>query len=147
MRKTILALMTVLAAGTASMVGSAPAAAYDYPYCLQGRGVGFYNAEIRYRFIDFKFLKQNWGIAVSAFNDGAHVFVPYALTNATGAYPEAFSKYVSASSPDSYHFSVGGGLRLIMNRNFIVCCEIGHCLNPQDNNKTMTIDLNTDWLF
>ena len=40
MRKTILALMTVLAAGTASMVGSAPAAAYDYPYCLQGRGVG-----------------------------------------------------------------------------------------------------------
>jgi len=40
MRKTLLALMTVLAAGTASMVGSAPAAAYDYPYCLQGRGVG-----------------------------------------------------------------------------------------------------------
>ena len=40
MRKTLLALMTVLAAGTASMVGSAPAAAFDYPYCLQGRGVG-----------------------------------------------------------------------------------------------------------
>ena len=40
MRKTILAVMTVLAAGTASLVGSAPAAAYDYPYCLQGRGVG-----------------------------------------------------------------------------------------------------------
>jgi len=40
MRKTVLALMTVLAAGAASMVGSAPAAAYDYPYCLQGRGVG-----------------------------------------------------------------------------------------------------------
>ena len=40
MRKTVLALKTVLATGTASMVGSAPAAAYDYPYCLQGRGVG-----------------------------------------------------------------------------------------------------------
>jgi Protein of unknown function (DUF3551) len=40
MHKTILAVMTVLAAGTASLVGSAPAAAYDYPYCLQGRGVG-----------------------------------------------------------------------------------------------------------
>jgi hypothetical protein len=40
MRKTILAVMTVLAAGTASLVGSAPAAACDYPYCLQGRGVG-----------------------------------------------------------------------------------------------------------
>jgi uncharacterized protein DUF3551 len=40
MRKTILAIATVVAAGAASLVGSAPAAAYDYPYCLQGRGVG-----------------------------------------------------------------------------------------------------------
>ena len=40
MRKTMLAIITMLAAGTASVVGSAPAAAYDYPYCLQGRGVG-----------------------------------------------------------------------------------------------------------
>jgi hypothetical protein len=40
MRKTILAVMTVLAAGAASLAGSAPAAAFDYPYCLQGRGVG-----------------------------------------------------------------------------------------------------------
>lgn len=40
MRKTILALVTALAAGTASLAGTAPAAAYDYPYCLQGRGIG-----------------------------------------------------------------------------------------------------------
>ena len=40
MRKTMLAIITVLAAVTASLAGSAPAAAYDYPYCLQGRGVG-----------------------------------------------------------------------------------------------------------
>ena len=40
MRKTMLAMMTVLAAGVASTTGSTPAAAYDYPYCLQGRGVG-----------------------------------------------------------------------------------------------------------
>ena len=40
MRKTILAMMTVLAGAAATMAGSAPAAAYDYPYCVQGRGVG-----------------------------------------------------------------------------------------------------------
>jgi Protein of unknown function (DUF3551) len=40
MRKTMLGLMTVLAAGAASVAGPAPAAAYDYPYCLQGRGIG-----------------------------------------------------------------------------------------------------------
>ena len=39
MRKTILAAATIMAA-LASMAISAPASAYDYPYCLQGRGVG-----------------------------------------------------------------------------------------------------------
>ena len=41
MRKTMFAIFTVLAAGTASLAGSAPAAAYDYPYCLQGRQTGY----------------------------------------------------------------------------------------------------------
>jgi hypothetical protein len=41
MRKTMFAIFTVLAAGTARLVGSAPAAAYDYPYCLQGRQTGY----------------------------------------------------------------------------------------------------------
>ena len=41
MRKTMLVITTMLAAGAASMTGSAPAVAYyDPPYCLQGRGVG-----------------------------------------------------------------------------------------------------------
>lgn len=40
MRTTILAIATVVAGFAASVAGSAPAAAYDYPYCLQGRGIG-----------------------------------------------------------------------------------------------------------
>lgn len=41
MRKTMLALLTVLAAATASFISAAPASAYDYPYCLQGRQTGY----------------------------------------------------------------------------------------------------------
>ena len=41
MRKTMFAIFTVLAAGTATLAGSAPAAAYDYPWCVQGRDVGY----------------------------------------------------------------------------------------------------------
>ena len=40
MRKTMFAMMTLAAAGVANVAGSAPAAAYDYAYCLQGRGIG-----------------------------------------------------------------------------------------------------------
>ena len=40
MRNVTMAVIAVLAAGAATFAGSAPAAAYDYPYCLQGRGIG-----------------------------------------------------------------------------------------------------------
>ena len=33
-------MLTVWAAGAATLAGSGAAAAYDYPWCVQGRGVG-----------------------------------------------------------------------------------------------------------
>lgn len=40
MRYAKLALLAMAAAGAATIVSPTPAAAYDYPYCAQGRGVG-----------------------------------------------------------------------------------------------------------
>lgn len=40
MRKVMMALLAFTAVGVGSLTGSAPAAAYDYPWCVQGRGVG-----------------------------------------------------------------------------------------------------------
>ncbi len=40
MRNAKLAMLVLLAAGSATVAGPTPAAAYDYPYCVQGRGVG-----------------------------------------------------------------------------------------------------------
>jgi hypothetical protein len=40
MRKVMLAMLTLTAVGVGSTAGSAPAAAYDYPWCAQGRGFG-----------------------------------------------------------------------------------------------------------
>lgn len=40
MRKALLAILALSAAQAASVAGSLPAAAHDYRYCLQGRGVG-----------------------------------------------------------------------------------------------------------
>jgi hypothetical protein len=37
MRKMISAILVLSAA---TVAGASPAAAYDYPYCLQGRGIG-----------------------------------------------------------------------------------------------------------
>jgi Protein of unknown function (DUF3551) len=40
MRKFLLMMLALSAAGVATLATSAPAAAYDYPWCVQGRGVG-----------------------------------------------------------------------------------------------------------
>ena len=40
MRKLVLTIFALSAAGVATLTTSAPAAAYDYPWCIQGRGVG-----------------------------------------------------------------------------------------------------------
>lgn len=40
MRKVTLAMLVMTALGAGVTVGSAPAAAYDYPWCAQGQGYG-----------------------------------------------------------------------------------------------------------
>ena len=40
MRKLMLAMLALTAVAAGTTAGSAPAAAYDYPWCAQGRGVG-----------------------------------------------------------------------------------------------------------
>jgi len=41
MRNVKFAILVLLAAGGATLAGSAPAAARDYPYCLSGAGYGY----------------------------------------------------------------------------------------------------------
>jgi Protein of unknown function (DUF3551) len=40
MRKIAIAILALSAAGVATLASSGPASAYDYPWCVQGRGVG-----------------------------------------------------------------------------------------------------------
>ena len=42
MRNAMMAILALSAATAGTVAGTAPAAAaYDYPYCAQGRGIGF----------------------------------------------------------------------------------------------------------
>jgi outer membrane protein assembly factor BamA len=112
---------------------------------VQGLHTGFYNVELRYRFVDFQLFNQNIAFAVSGFTDGAHVFKGYDLTNRTGAKPELYKKYIDTSRADGLHASAGGGLRFIMNQNFIIAFEYARCFNKQDGKGALYI--NTGFLF
>ena len=112
---------------------------------VQGLHTGFYNIELRYRFIDFQLANQNIAFALSGFTDGAHVFKGYDLTNKTGVKQDLYKKYVDTSRKDGLHATAGAGLRFIMNQNFIVAFEYARCFNKQDGNGAFYI--NTGFLF
>jgi hypothetical protein len=133
---------------------------------VQGLDVGYYNAEFRYRFIDFKLAKQNIAFALSAFCDGAHVFRGYDMTftdsakaallstdpanNPAGDPMRGFAmtnqyKNFVFDQKDGFHGAAGAGLRFIMNQNFIVAFEYARCFNKQDGNGAFYI--NTGFLF
>jgi hypothetical protein len=112
---------------------------------VQGLQTGFYNAELRWRFVNFTLGTQNIAFALSGFSDGAHVFKGYDLTNKTGEYKELYQKFVNTAKKDGCHGSAGAGLRFIMNQNFIVAFEYARCFNKQDGNGAFYI--NTGFLF
>ena len=117
---------------------------------VQGLHTGFYNAELRWRFVDFKLFNQNIAFAVSAFSDGAHVFKGYDLTNKNEASlspikNDLYKKFINTSKKDGFHGSAGAGLRFFMNQNFIVAFEYARCFNKQDGNGAFYI--NTGFLF
>ena len=111
---------------------------------VQGLDVGFYNIELRYKFVEFQLWKQNIAFALSAFTDGAHVFRGYDLKNKTGQYVDFYNKFIN-SKKDGFHGSAGLGLRFIMNQNFIVAFEGAQCFNKQDGG--FAFYLNTGFLF
>jgi len=113
---------------------------------VQGLDVGFYNIELRWRFIDFKLWKQNIAFALSGFTDGAHVFRGYDMANKTDKFMDLYNKFVDVNRKcDGFHGAAGAGLRFIMNQNFIVAFEYARCFNKQDGNGAFYI--NTGFLF
>lgn len=112
---------------------------------IQGLQSGFFNAELRWKFIDFKMFNQNIAFALSGFCDGAQVFKGYDISNKTGAKMAEYNKSINLNVKDSIHAAAGVGLRFIMNQNFIVAAEYARSFNPQDGKGAFY--LNTGFLF
>ncbi len=108
-----------------------------------GRGLIYGNAELRWKFTHFNFLKQNWYIALSGFWDFG-MTVQRVKVNTDNVVPgpgETYADYFSGKK-DGLHNSLGAGLHFAMNQNFIIACDWGKALNPQDGDSGLYIGLN-----
>ncbi len=123
---------------------------------VQGLDMASYNVELRWRFVNFKLWKQNIAFGLNVFSDGTMVTKKYDTSfRGEEKYRAEYDAYMAQGlSSDRPHITVGGGLRFIMNQNFIVAFEYGlpiskfsknEFIKNQDGNGAFYI--NTGFLF
>ena len=102
-----------------------------------GDGFVLGNAEVRWHFLDFQFINQNWQLALCPFFDAGMIIQPFReeeMMAAETLTTDANHIYYSGDK-ESIHTSAGLGLKLIMNRNMILAVDAGRALDPRDGEK------------
>ena len=125
---------------------------------VQGLDIASYNAEIRWRFVNFLLWNQNIAFGLSAFSDGTMVTRNYDMSfKGEEQYRASYDEYMASTgnrTSDRPHITVGGGLRFIMNQNFIVAFEYGLPVSKFSKNEFLknqdgdgAFYINTGFLF
>ena len=107
-----------------------------------GQGVAWMNVELRWRIANFKFINQNWCVALNPMFDAGMVTQTFRLEEQKAAMElmkdhltfeteEEYDLFYSGKD-ESLHTSAGCGLKLIMNKNFVVSAEFAKAFNKLD---------------
>jgi len=104
-----------------------------------GDGFMYGNIEMRWKFIQFKFINNNFYLGLNGFTDFGKVTKKIALPS--GSYQTLNPDYFKADA-EKFHYSYGAGLRIVMNENFVIAADYGMTPNVQDGTSGMYIGLN-----
>ena len=107
-----------------------------------GDGYAWANFEMRFKLVSFRFIKQNFYLATNPFFDLGACVQQYRLDEMeqirkTGAtlggeeLTKAELNLIYTGEPRKLHMSAGIGLKLAMNRNFILSAEVAVPLNTK----------------
>jgi outer membrane protein assembly factor BamA len=107
---------------------------------LVGDGVAFGNAELRWKFYRTVLWKQNIYLAINTFYDAGQVVkkIELDLSNV----PDFEKTAHFDVGAEGLHSTVGAGLRIVMNENFIVAADFGKPLDERDGKGGLYIGLN-----
>lgn len=105
-----------------------------------GEGVAFGNFEFRYKFLNTRFLKQDFYISANTFLDWGMVIKTRKVQNQS-----ALLLKDPIKDREKLHFSTGAGLRFAFNQNFIIAIDYGKAIDPKDGDDGLYIAL--DFLY
>ena len=115
---------------------------------LQGNGYAWMNTELRWNFVKFRWINQNWTLALNPFFDAGMVVQPYRLDEMKSALEPSpmilggQQPIIYSTNKEKLHLGTGAGLHVIMNQNFNISFELGKCLDSNDGNIGINIGLN-----
>jgi hypothetical protein len=105
-----------------------------------GDGEVYGNAEFRWKFVRFHWIKQNFYLALNAFADAGMVIQPIAINKSMIPTSVDQSLYFS-NDKESPHLALGGGFRIVMNQNFIICADFGQAMDTRDGSNGFYVGL------
>ncbi|MCX6245531.1 MAG: hypothetical protein NTU98_12625 [Bacteroidetes bacterium] len=105
-----------------------------------GDGELFGNAELRWKFYRFRWIKQNFYLALNAFADAGMVVQPIAI-NKSGIPAEVDQSQYFSTDHEYPHTTFGGGFRIVMNQNFIICADYGQAIDKRDGRYGIYVSL------
>ncbi|NDV47693.1 hypothetical protein D0T49_11610 [Paludibacter sp. 221] len=112
---------------------------------LRNRVVGdafaFGNFEWRWKFVRFELWKQNFYVGTNVFFDTGVILRPIKM-DLSNAPQEAQEKYFRDYEKGKFHSTLGAGLKIGWNENFVISVDFGKALNKQDGNTGFYIGLN-----
>jgi outer membrane protein assembly factor BamA len=110
---------------------------------LVSKSVAFANLEFRYKFWRFKFINQNWYMALSPFTDIGRSLSLVDVDKSN--IPENINQSNYFSEDEDFHVTYGAGLHIAMNENFVIAADVGIPFKAEDGNMGIYIGMN--WLF
>ena len=98
-------------------------------------------AELRTRLINFRFIRQNmWYLGAVFFTDAGRILKPFSLNTAN--VPSDLKPLYFGDIDKSIHATLGGGIKLVMNENFVLSAEYAVPFDPQDGISGLYLGLN-----
>lgn len=120
-----------------------------------GAGYAWLNAELRWKILGFQFINQNWNIAINPFFDAGMVTQSFRLAEQKEAWniineeyniPQDSENLIYSGNKEGIHTSAGCGLKIIMNKNFIISAECAKALDSRDG-ENMKVYIGFNYLF
>ena len=108
-----------------------------------GNGMAWLNTEFRWRIVNFRFINQNFHIALNPFFDMGQVIQPYRLEeqkevakiwNGLNPLLKEYNPFHTGNE-DALHMTAGCGVKIVMNRNFVISFEMARAFDNRDGQK------------